>query len=661
MSQSADLSALSPSNPTFSLPSPASPASTHSTAGPTFRGRAKTLASLATGARNASQTDMGPQELRLPHDPFVNGQRIEAFLYKNASECPICFMFYPPHLNKTRCCDQTICSECFVQIKRPDPHTPEHHGDAEAAPAEPEEEINLVSEPATCPFCKMPEFGVTYEAPPFRRGLVYNFQSQPSLTSAMSSTSPITSQSTTVPGRRRATSLAVNDRTVVTTDMVRPDWAKKLADARAHALRRAAAATALHNAAYMIGTIQQQESRFGISRRRRMFPTESAGSSGVGTPRHEGEPSSGRGTEGSADLFPSRFSSRRGNRIDDLEELMMMEAIRLSLAAEEERKRRDEKEAAKDAKKEEKKKAKESKRVARAQRHIESGFHPLDIDGLNHSGAGSSSASGGKGKEVDRSGGSAGFHPLTEPTSTVDTSPTQEDAQRHLEDSRAHFQRETPSTGHPEPFDRANDELPLHRSALRNLSEASSSASSFAESLLHSLQHGSQGHSAHGSSYDHSPDASGLSLSQGETPPNDSPGTEPMFNFKSLAEAITPDEKSRDAGPQYIEDIVEAKSGHTDSQTGDASTNATTSTEETLGESVGTLKAAETSHARFSSTTTTTAATTTTTTTTTTKNGGDDEISPVPPVQLVPEGHSHGDRKDIGDLSINALSQQATQ
>ncbi|KAF2852939.1 hypothetical protein T440DRAFT_23506 [Plenodomus tracheiphilus IPT5] len=649
MSQNSDRSNLSPSNPTFSLPSPTSPLSTNSNPGPTFRGRAKTLASLATGSRNTSQTDVGPQELKLPQDPYVNGQRIEAFLYKNASECPICFMFYPPHLNKTRCCDQAICSECFVQIKRPDPHTPEHHGDAEATPAEPEEEVSLVSEPATCPFCKMPEFGVTYEAPPFRRGLVYNLQGQPPLssaTSAMSSTTSLNSPNAAPTGRRRATSLAVNDKTVVTTDMVRPDWAKKLADARAHALRRAAAATALHNAAYMMGSAQQQENRFGLGRRRRMFGTDSAGSSGVGTPRREGEASSGRGAEGSSDLLPTRLSSRRGNRIDDLEELMMMEAIRLSLAAEEDRKRRDEKEAAKEAKKEGKKKAKENKKVARAQRHIGSGFHPIEVDGLNDAGAGSSSAAG-KGKEIDRSGGSAGFNPMTEPTSTINTSQSVDEAQRHLEDSRAQFQRGASSTAQSAPFDPSNNDHPSHRSALRNLSEASSSASSFAESFQNSLQHDSN-HLAPGSSYGHSPNASGVSLSQDETPPNGTPGTEPMFNFKSLAEAITPEEKSRDAGPQYIEDVADAVPTQTNGKAPELTLNLDS---EPLGESIMTIKpdgVSDTTHDA---------------------DEGDDGIRPAPPpppppIQLVTEDehHAHGDQKYIGEIGLAGLSgQQATQ
>ena len=94
-------------------------------ASPFKSGRAKALAAaLSIGSRNASSTDLTPREMRLPHDPFVNGQPLEVFLYKDATECPICFLTYPPYLNRTRCCDQPICTECFVQIKRVDPHLP---------------------------------------------------------------------------------------------------------------------------------------------------------------------------------------------------------------------------------------------------------------------------------------------------------------------------------------------------------------------------------------------------------------------------------------------------------------------------------------------------------------------------------------------------------
>ncbi|KAH3973337.1 protein SIP5 [Parastagonospora nodorum] len=650
MSQNSDRSnTLSPSHPAFSLPSPTSPIAANSSSSPFFRGRAKTLASLASGSRNTSQTDMAPQELNLPKDPYVNGQRIEAFLYKNAEECPICFMFYPPHLNKTRCCDQPICSECFVQIKRPDPHPPEHHGDAETPAPEPQEESQLVSEPAACPFCVQPEFGVTYEPPPFRRGLVYNQQGQPPLgsaTSAMSSTSSLNSPAVTSPGRRRATSLAVNDKTVITTDMVRPDWAKKLSDARAHALRRAAAATALHNAAYMMGNISQHESRFALGRRRRtMFGSDSAGSSGQGTPRRDRDPSTGQAGEASNDLFPGRGSSRRGNRLDDLEDLMMMEAIRLSLAAEEERKRKDEKDAAKEAKKDGKKKAKELKKAAKAQSRIGSGFHPLDIDGLDESGVGSSSAAG-KGKEVDRAVGNVGFNPMNEPTSTINTSSAKDDPQKHLETSRAQIQRDT-SSSNLGPSD-ALDDQPSHRSALRNLSNASSSASSFAESYENSLRQPGQDSLAPGS-IEPSPSGSGVNLSQTDTPPQGTPGTEPMFNFKSLADSITPEEQGeKDGGPQFIENVEGAHETSSKAPLASQSpkTEPTTQNKQPhdsgLADSTMTLKPTLPSLSN--------------------DNQNGDEIKPAPRIEAVQNGHSDLDSKQLGDVSmIDGYHHHATQ
>lgn len=62
--------------------------------------------------------------------------------------------YYPPNINHSRCCDQAICTECFVQIKRAEPN-PTH----------------LVSEPAACPYCVQDNFGVVYTPPPWRAGL----------------------------------------------------------------------------------------------------------------------------------------------------------------------------------------------------------------------------------------------------------------------------------------------------------------------------------------------------------------------------------------------------------------------------------------------------------------------------------------------------------
>ena len=97
----------------------------------------------------------------------------EAAIYRGAVECPICFLvrpdacsclgttllkrygqYYPPNINHSRCCDQAICTECFVQIKRVDPTT-----------------THLVSEPAACPYCVQENFGVVYTPPNWRTGL----------------------------------------------------------------------------------------------------------------------------------------------------------------------------------------------------------------------------------------------------------------------------------------------------------------------------------------------------------------------------------------------------------------------------------------------------------------------------------------------------------
>lgn len=491
-----------------------------------------------------------------------------------------------------------------------------------------------MSEPAACPYCTQTEFGVTYEPPPFRRGLVYNGQAGNHLgsaTSAMSSTTSLNSPTSVGTGRRRATSLAVTDKTVITTDMVRPDWAKKLADAKAHTLRRAAAATALHNAAYMMGNLPQGESRFGIGRRRRLFTTDSGGSSGNGTPRREGESSSGQ-PGSSGDLFPNRISSRRGNRLEDLEELMMMEAIRLSLAAEEERKKKDEKEAAKEAKKEEKKKAKENKKVAKAQRNIGSGFHPIDIDGLDGTEAGSSAAAG-KGKGIDRSGGVESSHSKSDLTSTLHASPSRDDAQGHLEASRAQIQRETSDSANSGTLDTHSNEQQSHRAVLRNLSNASSSASSCSESYQNSLRHDNH-NAAPGSSYSPSLNPSS------ETPPQGPSGTEPMFNFQSLKEAISPEEENKSENKaQFIEDVGENKS------LGD-SMGPTPEVSEPLSDSTATFKPNEDSSTASHA-----------------QDGAGDSISPVPRVELVSDEPSHLDQKHIGEVSMTheLRHQHATQ
>ncbi|OWB75598.1 hypothetical protein B5S31_g5521 [[Candida] boidinii] len=91
-------------------------------------------------------------------------------IYKKSEECPICFLYYPPMMNYSRCCIQPICTECFVQMKRPDPHPPhdEENNDNNNNNSNPQD---LISEPVKCPFCAMPNFGVTYNPPNFKTGI----------------------------------------------------------------------------------------------------------------------------------------------------------------------------------------------------------------------------------------------------------------------------------------------------------------------------------------------------------------------------------------------------------------------------------------------------------------------------------------------------------
>ena len=534
----------SPSNPTFSLPSPSSPLSSSSPNTPLFRTRAKTLASLTSASKNNSQSEMTPRELQLAKDPFVNGQPIEVYLYKDASECPICFLYYPPYLNTTRCCDQAICSECFVQIKRPDPHPPEHEQpDTNAPPLsaaerEAQSDGQLVSEVATCPFCKQPEFGITYVPPPFRRGLTYSTGPQPyQVRSAMSSQSSVLSGSSGN-GRRRGTSISANAPEVVTTDRIRPDWASKLATVRAHAARRSAAATALHTAAYLMnGTTDPRPfgpfGRRGLLRRTTIEGMDNGSSTAhlnalaLLAERHSARQqemeNGGSDLQQNPFLPPPRGSSTRRTRMEDLEDMMMMEAIRLSLASEEDRRKKEEKEAKKEAKKKEKE-AKKAEKAAKksglyAMNSNTSYGDPADstpmarTESVASSTASDDGAFAAKGKGVDRTGSS--------PIAINDPSSVGASTSLHARSPSGTSQESLPSQ-----FPSLSLE-PARKSHLRHMSTASSSASSFVES------------------------GSGTAFAGTNTPPGGGAGIEPMFNFRSLAAVIGDEEKSD--GASHIE------------------------------------------------------------------------------------------------------------
>ena len=527
--------------------------------GPTTnRGRAKTLVTLTTSIKGP-QSEAMPREIQLPKDPCVSGQPIEAYLYKDASECPICFLYYPPYLNRTRCCDQAICSECFVQIKRPDPHPPEHVDPAASPPAIAEQELDpeeLISEPAACPFCVQLEFGVVYDPPPFRRGLTYlNHPSTHPLAnapSAMSSASSLVSAqsgrlSPTGSGRRRATSLSATSPAVITTDKIRPDWHQKLAAARAHTARRSAAATALHTAAYLMGNRQEQDGRtLGFGRRGILRRTSGAdGPSGSNSSQlnmlalmseRYAAANASRVEDNEPTMTPGPRGSSRRNRVDDLEEMMMMEAIRLSLASEEDRRKREDKDSKKDAKKKEKLNKKAEKAARKA------GVYPSSTDqsssgidkafGEASASQGDLTSSAGKGKAIQHDSSLGNAMPIMA-----------EDPQEHLERARAQILPTDANINAP------YSSSPYRPSHLRTLSNASSTTSSIEGSKPASL---TTDHHGHSSSYDVSPSASGINIpSLGSaqdtyisgTPPGGGAGMEPMFNFRSLAAMVGDDDE----------------------------------------------------------------------------------------------------------------------
>ncbi|KAL6944583.1 hypothetical protein ACO0RG_001322 [Hanseniaspora osmophila] len=148
------------------------------------------------------KTQSQAQSLSFRCESWVPNDKLMLDLYRNGTECPICFLYYPGPFNISRCCEQPICTECFVQIKRKDPHIPAHENnenneideidedddnknnndvnenastntskrrDSSAQEEETDQNGTLISEPTSCPYCATPNFGVVYTPPPFYR------------------------------------------------------------------------------------------------------------------------------------------------------------------------------------------------------------------------------------------------------------------------------------------------------------------------------------------------------------------------------------------------------------------------------------------------------------------------------------------------------------
>lgn len=274
----------------------------------------------------------------------------QAKLYKErALECPICFLYYPPNMVHTRCCDQPICTECFLQIKRAEP-TPTH----------------LESEPAACPFCMEPNFGCIYEKPTPTRPTVQQINSGNSGSSEEAVPAPKS------PKPRRK-SFAHTEKEVVTTDMLHPDWEAKLEAMKATVARRANRRIVFRqvgdrlvpvgitsgrqsdgaNATMASGTqtlppdfLSQIAAALDHSNNNHGNESQTSSSgvrSGfrVRTGRRRGGSSSGGGASGDGNDEVARLLESLGlGGGPDLEEMMLQEAMRLSQLEEEERQKK---------------------------------------------------------------------------------------------------------------------------------------------------------------------------------------------------------------------------------------------------------------------------------------------------------------------------------
>ncbi|KAN0066005.1 SNF1-interacting protein [Thecaphora frezii] len=263
------------------------------------------------------------------------------------SECPICFLYYPSPLNFSRCCHQPICTECFVQMKRADPN-------ATNPPS---------SEPRSCPFCVEPEFGVTYTS----SAELARQKSGADGDAAAAAHSPNDASDAADfaemaigtggvgghkgTGKKRV--LAVDDPAVVTVDQVRPDWQAKLAHAQAAIARRANRRVIMRQVGDRLIPIGISSSRVGAE----LAAAAEDGRVNLNGPGGSiilqerpgwlggggNTTSSRRRGRGSRSEGPNTELARlmRLTSGEEMEEMMMMEAMRLSLLEHEEQQKRE--------------------------------------------------------------------------------------------------------------------------------------------------------------------------------------------------------------------------------------------------------------------------------------------------------------------------------
>ncbi|WWC69535.1 uncharacterized protein I206_103477 [Kwoniella pini CBS 10737] len=255
----------------------------------------------------AKKIGINKQKLLRKEEEKEERVKREKKAYRCAVECPICFLNYPPNINTSRCCQQPVCTECFVQIKR-----------SEATLT------HLESDPACCPFCMETDFGVIYERPitPMDSSSSVALATSPGSEADASTFSQALSLGSEAelsvgPGMNpkmketvRRKSVSSKAQEVVTIDEIRPDWENKLNAVKAAAARKASRRIVMRQVGDRLIPIGFTSSR---------APGTADFSMSVGQQSASAEPGS------------RRSSRRSSNRERELEELMIEEAMRLSL------------------------------------------------------------------------------------------------------------------------------------------------------------------------------------------------------------------------------------------------------------------------------------------------------------------------------------------
>lgn len=215
-----------------------------------------------------------------------------------------------------------------MQIKRNPPHPPyTSNNDNEASDV-----LELLSEPAACPYCAHPDLGVYFEAPPFEWGLACPDPATSTETLKYTPQHPHTGGTITAgPFMNQRSALRLDEKLPqphaldvskgVTVDLIRPDWEEKLASARRRLARKAHAARMLHQSALLPN---------GSNDSNAFTPSPNSSSSrnrpGIHSRSHHE-------SLAYSQLGPSEYGrSLSASQVRALEQKMIDEAIRASLA-----------------------------------------------------------------------------------------------------------------------------------------------------------------------------------------------------------------------------------------------------------------------------------------------------------------------------------------